>query len=73
MRPQPLISVRVVEASSRWYERLLNCQGAHGGTEYERLEDSGRLVLQLHKWNVEHPHGPTAIGSHSRPRTQPMP
>lgn len=26
MRPQPLICVRDVEASSRWYQRLRNCQ-----------------------------------------------
>jgi hypothetical protein len=57
-RPQPLISVNDVEASSRWYQRLLNCQGAHGGAEYERLVSSGKLVLQLHKWDVDHHHGP---------------
>ena len=37
MRPQPLIAVTDVEATNRWYQRLLDCQGAHGGTEYERL------------------------------------
>ena len=58
MRAQPLISVSDVEASSRWYQRLLNCQSAHGGAEYERLVSSGELVLQLHKWDVEHHHGP---------------
>src|SRR5438876_216206 len=58
MRSQPLICVRDVEASSRWYQRLLGCQGAHGGKEYERLVSYGRLVLQLHRWDVEHHHGP---------------
>ena len=58
MRAQPLISVKDVEASSRWYQRLLGCQSAHGGHEYERLELNGRLVLQLHRWEVEHHHGP---------------
>jgi len=57
MRPQPLISVRDVEASSRWYQRLLGCQSAHGGPEYERLVSDGQLVLQLHRWDVEHHHG----------------
>ena len=57
MRPQPLICVRDVEASSRWYQRLLGCQSAHGGSEYERLVLHGRLILQLHAWNVEHHHG----------------
>jgi|SRR5215831_7141708 len=60
MCPQPLISVRDVEASSRWYQRLLGCQSAHGGPEYERLVSDGQLVLQLHRWDVEHQHG--AIG-----------
>jgi len=58
MRPQPLICVRDVEASSRWYQRLLNCQSAHGGPNYERLVYSGKLILQLHRWEVEHHHGP---------------
>src|SRR5437763_119185 len=58
MRPQPLICVRDVEASSRWYQRLLGCQSAHGGPEYERLVSGDRLVLQLHRWEVEHHHGP---------------
>ena len=56
--PQPLISVTGVELSSRWYQQLLNCQSAHGGAEYERLVCDGKLILQLHRWNVEHHHGP---------------
>ena len=57
MTPQPLICVSDVEASSRWYQRLLGCQSAHGGREYERLVSGGRLVLQLHRWDVGHHHG----------------
>jgi hypothetical protein len=49
MRPQPLICVRDVEASSRWYQRLLDCVSAHGGPNYDRLVASGQLVLQLHR------------------------
>jgi predicted enzyme related to lactoylglutathione lyase len=55
-----MIVVHDVEATSRWYQRLLGCQSAHGGTEYERLEHNGKLVMQLHRWDVEHHHG--AIG-----------
>ena len=58
MRPQPLIAVTDVEASSRWYQRLLGCQSAHGGPHYERLVVDGRLVLQLHSFDVEHHHPP---------------
>lgn len=61
MNPQPLICVNDVEASSRWYQRLLACQSDHGGPEYERLVAGGKLVLQLHKWEVAHHHG--AIGN----------
>jgi catechol 2,3-dioxygenase-like lactoylglutathione lyase family enzyme len=58
MRPQPLIAVTDVEASSHWYQRLLDCQSAHGGASYERLVSKGVLILQLHSWEVEHHHGP---------------
>ena len=57
MHPQPLICVSDVEASSRWYQRLLGCQSAHGGAEYERLVSGGRLILQLHRWDLAHHHG----------------
>ena len=60
MRPQPLIAVHDVEASSRWYQQLLGCQSAHGGPIYERLTANGRLVLQLHHFDVEDHHGPIA-------------
>jgi len=57
MRPQPLIAVTDVEASSRWYQRLLGLKSDHGGKEYERLVSDGRLVLQLHSFEIEHHHG----------------
>jgi len=58
--------VHDVEASSRWYQRLLGCRSAHGGPAYERLEWGDRLVLQLHHWDVDHEHGP--IGDPALPR-----
>jgi catechol 2,3-dioxygenase-like lactoylglutathione lyase family enzyme len=66
MRAQPLIVCRDVLASSRFYQHLLGCQNAHGGTEYTRLVDpkahhtewgSDGLILQLHAWDVDHHHG----------------
>jgi catechol 2,3-dioxygenase-like lactoylglutathione lyase family enzyme len=66
MRPQPLIAVRDVEASSQWYQRLLGARSDHGGKEYERLvAPQGRLILQLHAWEVAHDHG--AIGVEAKP------
>lgn len=66
MVPQPLIVVTDVEASSRWYQRLLGCESAHGGKEYERLVHGGQLILQLHSWEADHDHGP--IGDRDLPR-----
>jgi len=61
MRPQPMIAVTDVEASSRFYQELLGLRSDHGGPEYERLVDGeGELVMQLHAFTVEHHHG--AIG-----------
>lgn len=57
MRPQAMIAVADVEASSRWYQRLLGCQSGHGGPEYERLVWNDTLILQLHSWAVQHHHG----------------
>ena len=57
MRPQPMIAVTDVEASSRWYQRLLGCKSDHGGPHYERLVFNGQLILQLHHFEVEHHHG----------------
>lgn len=58
MRPQPLICVSDVEASSLWYQRLLGCRGGHGGRHYEQLVAGGALIMQLHRWDVTHHHGP---------------
>jgi len=56
-QPQPLIAVRDVEASSRWYQEVLGFTSDHGGPEYERLLAGGVLVLQLHQREVGHHHG----------------
>ena len=57
LQPQPLIAVRNVEASSRWYQQLLGLQSDHGGPDYERLLADGVLVLQLHSFQTAHQHG----------------
>lgn len=59
VRPQPLIAVRDVRASSRWYQSLLGLtalpEHEHRDT-YDRLFSDGRLILQLHAWDEEdHP------------------
>ena len=56
---QPLIAVRNVRASSRWYAELLGAASLpdHPHREmYDRIWRSGRLLLQLHAWDAEdHP------------------
>lgn len=72
MRAQPLIVCRDVEASARFYRRLLGCASGHGDSpnrhsrmEYERLVDprlhhskwgTDGLILQLHAWEADHHH-----------------
>ncbi|MGH8288921.1 MAG: VOC family protein [Steroidobacteraceae bacterium] len=54
---QPLIAVRNVRASSRWYAELLGADPLpeHSHRDfYDRISCSGRLVLQLHAWDEEH-------------------
>ena len=62
MHPQPLIAVKNVRASSRWYQSLLRCAGLEGSEDhphrevYDRLVRGETLLLQLHAWDVHnHP------------------
>jgi catechol 2,3-dioxygenase-like lactoylglutathione lyase family enzyme len=56
---QPLIAVRNVRASSRWYSELLGADSLpdHSHRDlYDRIFCSGQLLLQLHAWDLEnHP------------------
>ncbi len=56
MRAQPLIVVKDVQASSRWYQTLLGAKDEHGGSEYARLKNGDALILQLHDAEVDHHH-----------------
>ena len=58
--PQPLIVVRDVPASSRFYAHVLGAESAHGGDAYEQIVSGGELILQLHHIDVEDHHGPLA-------------
>ena len=58
--PQPLIVVRDVPASSRFYAELLGASSGHGGDEYEQIVSGGEILLQLHRIDVEDHHGPLA-------------
>jgi len=54
---EPMITVRDVEASSRFYQCVLDAESGHGGDEYEQIVRGGVLLLQLHHRDAhEHPH-----------------
>lgn len=58
--PQPLLVVRDVAASRRFYTGVLDAESGHGGGEYEQIVSDDELVLQLHRIDVEDHHGPLA-------------
>jgi catechol 2,3-dioxygenase-like lactoylglutathione lyase family enzyme len=60
VRAQPLIAVRDVRRSSRWYAKLLGVErtselmASDHADLYDRLLSGGSLILQLHAWDEEH-------------------
>ncbi|MEO6421174.1 MAG: VOC family protein [Candidatus Nitrotoga sp.] len=46
--------------SSRWYQTTLGMKSAHGGRDYEQLHFGGKMVMQLHRWDV---HNHTQLGT----------
>ena len=62
VRSQPLIAVKDVRLSSRWYSKLLAAERTSETMRsdhdhiYDRILCGGSLVLQLHAWDEEdHP------------------
>ena len=57
MKPDPILAVEDVPASSKWYQQAFDCRSMHGGEEFEVLLDpQGEIFLCLHKWGAhEHP------------------
>ena len=53
----PIIAVKNVEASSKWYRSVFGCRSMHGGDEFDILvSDNDEILICLHKWGVdEHP------------------
>jgi hypothetical protein len=65
---QTLIAVRNVRASGRWYAELLGADALpdHPHRDvYDRIEQAGRIVLQLHAWDEEG--HPNLVGPDSAP------
>lgn len=56
MKIDPIIAVKDVEKSSKWYQEVFDLKSIHGGDEFDVLIDSsGEVMLCLHKWG-EHDH-----------------
>jgi predicted enzyme related to lactoylglutathione lyase len=52
----PIIAVKDVEASSKWYQSVFGCKSMHGGKEFDVLvSENGEIFICLHKWG-EHQH-----------------
>jgi len=53
----PIIAVKDVEASSKWYQSIFGCRSMHGGKEFKVLVDENdEVLLCLHQWGAhEHP------------------
>jgi catechol 2,3-dioxygenase-like lactoylglutathione lyase family enzyme len=52
-----MVVVRDVDASRRFYLRVLGAESGHGGNEYEQIVRDGEIVLQIHDIEVEDHHG----------------
>jgi hypothetical protein len=56
MKCYPMLIVRDVPGSSRWYQELLSATSGHGGDEFEMIMSGHELLLTLHHADFEqHP------------------
>ncbi|MEO6719608.1 MAG: VOC family protein [Ferruginibacter sp.] len=52
----PIIAVKDVDASSKWYEKIFGFKRTHAGNEFAVLvSEDDEIILCLHKWG-EHDH-----------------
>jgi catechol 2,3-dioxygenase-like lactoylglutathione lyase family enzyme len=56
MKIDPIIAVRDVEASARWYQQILGCRRVHGGSKTFAVlvSQDDEVLLCLHKWEEHH-------------------
>jgi hypothetical protein len=53
----PIIAVKNIEASSKWYQSIFNWRSLHGGGHFDILvNEHDEIILCLHPWvQDEHP------------------
>jgi len=56
-KTDPIIAVKDVEASSKWYQTIFGCRSMHGGKEFDILvSENDEVLICLHKWEAHgHP------------------
>lgn len=55
LKTDPIIAVRDVPASSKWYQSVLSLKSKHDGTEFDILTTlEGEVALCLHRWQADH-------------------
>src|SRR5690606_20250552 len=59
VRTEPIIAVKDVQKSSKFYQKLFICKSEHGGETFEILTNENVVILCLHQW-VDHEH-PTIL------------
>ena len=66
IKVDPIIAVKDIEASSRWYQSVIGLRSLHGGKEFDVLvAENDEIVMCLHKWG-EHEH-PTMMDPATTP------
>lgn len=57
MKIDPIIAVKDVELSSKWYQSVFGCRSIHGGNEFDILvSENDEVLVCLHKWGAHnHP------------------
>lgn len=51
----PIIGVKDVEASSKWYQQVFGFRRTHGGNQFAVLvSEDDEILLCLHKWGQHH-------------------
>jgi catechol 2,3-dioxygenase-like lactoylglutathione lyase family enzyme len=65
-RLDPIIAVKDIEASSKWYQQIFELHNNHGGDHFSVLvSEDDEIILCLHKWE-EHNH-PTMMDPAIKP------
>lgn len=59
-KTDPIIAVKDVEQSSKWYQSIFACKSIHGGGRFDVLvTETSEVLICLHQWG-EHEH-PTMV------------